>query len=343
MIIKSKSYARIGLIGNPSDGYNGKTISCSISNFWASTTLWESPNLQIELNPSCDPTNFESLSQLHQLTEENGYYGGLRLIQASCKKFYEYCQEVHIELPRKNFTCTYNTNIPRQIGLGGSSAIITAMMKSLMQFYNLGYDQIDKRILPSLILSVETEELGINAGLQDRVVQVYGGTVFMDFSKEVMDKVGTYEFGHYESLDSALVPPLFLAYLLAPSDSGKIHSDVNFRYQNNDPEVVSAMRTFADYASSFRFVMENGDAERIKELMNQNFDLRRRIFGDIVIGSKNLEMIEIARRYGCPAKFAGSSGAVIGIYENLAQLQQLIQVYQDKDYKLIKLAIGEDQ
>ena len=343
MIIENRSYARVGLIGNPSDGYNGKTISCSVSNFWASTTLVESPNLQIELNPSCDPTNFESLGQLHQSTKENGYYGGLRLIQATCKKFYEYCQEMQIELPRKNFTCTYNTNIPRQIGLGGSSAIITAMMKSLIQYYNLGHDQIDKRILPSLILSVETEELSINAGLQDRVVQVYGGTVFMDFSKEVMDKIGTYEYGQYESLNSALVPPLFLAYLSSPSDSGKIHSDVNFRYKKNDPEVVSAMRTFANYASSFRLVMENRDIERIKELMNQNFDLRRRIFGDIVIGSKNLEMIEIARRYGCAAKFAGSSGAVIGIYENLTQLQQLTQAYQDKDYKLIKLAIVEDQ
>ncbi len=342
MIIENRSYARVGLIGNPSDGYNGKTISCSVSNFWASTTLWESPNLQIELNPSCDPTNFESLGQLHQSTKENGYYGGLRLIQATCKKFYEYCQEVQIELPRKNFTCTYNTNIPRQIGLGGSSAIITAMMKSLIQYYNLGHDQIDKRILPSLILSVETEELGINAGLQDRVVQVYGGTVFMDFSKEVMDKIGTYEYGQYESLNSALVPPLFLAYLSSPSDSGKIHSDVNFRYKKNDPEVVSAMRTFANYASSFRFVMENRDIERIKELMNQNFDLRRRIFGDIVIGYKNLEMIEIARRYGCAAKFAGSSGAVIGIYENPTQLQQLTQAYQDKDYKLIKLVISEE-
>lgn len=342
MIIENRSYARVGLIGNPSDGYNGKTISCSVSNFWASTTLWESPNLQIEMNPSCDPTNFESLGQLHQSTKENGYYGGLRLIQASCKKFYEYCQEVQIELPRKNFTCTYNTNIPRQIGLGGSSAIITAMMKSLIQYYNLGHDQIDKRILPSLILSVETEELGINAGLQDRVVQVYGGTVFMDFSKEVMDKIGTYEYGQYDSLNSALVPPLFLAYLSSPSDSGKIHSDVNFRYKKNDPEVVSAMRTFANYASSFRFVMENRDIERIKELMNQNFDLRRRIFGDIVIGYKNLEMIEIARHYGCAAKFAGSSGAVIGIYENLTQLQQLTQAYQDKDYKLIKLVISEE-
>lgn len=35
---------------------------------------------------------------------------------------------------------------------------------------------------PSIILSVETDELGIAAGLQDRVIQCYGGLVFMDFS-----------------------------------------------------------------------------------------------------------------------------------------------------------------
>ena len=42
------------------------------------------------------------------------------------------------------------------------------------------------------------------------------------------------------------------------------------------------------------------------------------------------------------AKFAGSGGAVIGIYENPTQLQQLTQAYQDKDYKLIKLVISEE-
>ena len=43
--IRSKSYARIGLIGNPSDGFYGKTISMSISNFWAEVTIVESEKL----------------------------------------------------------------------------------------------------------------------------------------------------------------------------------------------------------------------------------------------------------------------------------------------------------
>ena len=36
---------RIGFIGNPSDGFYGKTISLSISNFWADVTIMESPKL----------------------------------------------------------------------------------------------------------------------------------------------------------------------------------------------------------------------------------------------------------------------------------------------------------
>lgn len=34
-IITSRVHARIGLLGNPSDGYNGKTISFALANFWA--------------------------------------------------------------------------------------------------------------------------------------------------------------------------------------------------------------------------------------------------------------------------------------------------------------------
>jgi hypothetical protein len=36
---------RIGLIGNPSDGFFGKTISLSIANFWAEVTIYESEKL----------------------------------------------------------------------------------------------------------------------------------------------------------------------------------------------------------------------------------------------------------------------------------------------------------
>ena len=36
---------RIGLMGNPSDGFHGKTIALSIANFWAEVTIIESAKL----------------------------------------------------------------------------------------------------------------------------------------------------------------------------------------------------------------------------------------------------------------------------------------------------------
>eukprot|EP00913_Durusdinium_trenchii_P013956 g13104.t1 len=47
--------------------------------------------------------------------------------------------------------------------------------------------------------------------------------------------------------------------------------------------------------------------------MDQNFNLRRKLYGDACLGSKNLEMIEICRRCNCAVKFPGSGGAVLGL------------------------------
>ena len=77
-----------------------------------------------------------------------------------------------IALSRRNFTLSYDTNLPRQVGLAGSSAIVTATLKCLMKFFNLTAVDLPVEIQPQFILDVEKEELHINAGLQDRVVQV---------------------------------------------------------------------------------------------------------------------------------------------------------------------------
>lgn len=39
-IIRKRAYARAGLLGNPSDGYNGKTVSLIVRNFWAEVVLY---------------------------------------------------------------------------------------------------------------------------------------------------------------------------------------------------------------------------------------------------------------------------------------------------------------
>ena len=48
-----------------------------------------------------------------------------------------YCQEQGIELQSKGFSLEYDTNIPRQAGLSGSSAIACAALNCLMQYHDI--------------------------------------------------------------------------------------------------------------------------------------------------------------------------------------------------------------
>ncbi|XP_069803268.1 uncharacterized protein [Dendropsophus ebraccatus] len=291
--ITCRSYARIGIIGNPSDGYYGKTISMTISNFWAEVTISESKKLVLVPHPLNDPTEFGSLLDLHYISRKEGYLGGLRLLQATCKKFYQYCSEKGIALSKQNFTLKYNVNIPRQVGLAGSSAIVSATLKCLMKFYNLTGDDLPKSLRPNFILDVEKEELFITAGLQDRVVQVYEGLIYMDFSKSIMEEQG---YGNYVHMDVSLVPPFWLAYLQDPSDSGVIHNNVRQRWLSGDPEVIEAMTIFAELTDKAKAAIEEKNWDELAELMKRNLSLRRSIFTDACLGPGNLKMIEIAQQ-----------------------------------------------
>ena len=336
MTIKTKAYARVGLIGNPSDGYFGKTISIAITNFSAQVVLRESPRLQVVLHDFYDPTEFDSLDDLRLTANRDGYYGGYRLILATCKKFSEYCLGKGLRLEDKNFSIEYNTNIPRQVGLGGSSAIVTAAMKALISFYGLTEQDIPQDLLPNLILKVETEELDITAGLQDRVIQVYGGIVYMDFSEEIMRENGR---GCYEVLDPGLIPSLFLVYIKNPSFSGGVHGNLAERYRSGEKEVVEAMPVFANYTVQAKEALLSRDRKTLSDLMNKNFDLRRSILGAGVIGAENTKMVEIARSFGLPGKFAGSGGGVVGMYETEEQLPGLEAAYRENGFEFVKVSV----
>ena len=179
LIIRKRSYARAGLLGNPSDGYNGKTISIILRNFWADVVLYEWDSVDIVLAEQ-DRARFRSIYDLAKDVELHGYYGGIRLIKATIKRFVDYCQAQGIELHDQNFSVRYQTNIPQQVGLAGSSAIITATLHALMEFYGV---DIPLPVQPTFVLSVEGA-LGIAGGLQDRVIQCYEGMVYMDFAQE---------------------------------------------------------------------------------------------------------------------------------------------------------------
>src|SRR5204863_7665004 len=142
------------------------------------------------------------------------------------------------------------STIPRQVGLAGSSAIIVATLRCLTDFYGV---EIPVEVQPSLALAVEVEELGITAGLQDRVIQVYEGLVSMDFAAERMRETHGYRHGVYERLDPALLPPVYLAYKADVSEPTEVfHNDIRGRYNRGEAAVVAAMTTFAGLAAQAR-------------------------------------------------------------------------------------------
>jgi glucuronokinase len=310
-LIRKRAYARAGLVGNPSDGYHGKTVSLSIRDLWAEVSLYEWDELEI-LWSEQDQSRFLSVRDLVSDVKLHGYYGGVRLVKATIKLFAEYCAREKIPLHDRNFSIRYRSTIPRQVGLAGSSAIIVATLRCLMEFYGVS---IPLRLQPSLALAVETQELGIAAGLQDRVIQVYEGLVFMDFAQERMENFSGLPCGVYEPLDPGLLPPLYLAYSTGAAEPTEIvHNDLRARYHRGDPEVHCAIARLADLAARARQAILGRDAEELGRLINANFDLRRSI---LTLARRQVEMVDRARRAGATASFTGSGGAIIGTYPDL--------------------------
>lgn len=326
-IIETSAYARAGLLGNPTDGYNGKTISIIVRNFGARILLYPSPELHIEEQEQ-DSNIFRNIYHLIDSINLTGYYGGSRLIKAAIKKFGEYCEQQKIKLANKNFTIRYHSSIPRQVGLAGSSAIVTATMRALMKYYNV---RIPQEKLPSIILSAEIDELGINAGLQDRVAQVYEGCVYMDFNKEQMRAHG---HGHYEKIDSTLLPNFYLAYKTDLSKvSGTVLNDIRTRYDKGDKEVIATLNEMAGLAERGKDLIQNREYKQLSELINKNFDLRCKIMN---VSQSNKALVQTARDCGASAKFTGSGGSIIGIYENDEVLNKLVVELKKINARVVK-------
>ncbi|MCL1909373.1 MAG: GHMP kinase [Kiritimatiellaeota bacterium] len=314
MLIQTRACARAALIGNPSDGYFGKTISFAFDNFSATVTLWESP--EIVLLPSRrDDSVFPDIDALAEDVKLFGYYGGIRLLKAAIKTFHDHTRKNGIKLDDRKFTIRYQTDIPNLVGLSGSSAIITATYRALMAFYGV---HIPKPELANIIRETEQTELGITAGLQDRVIQVYEGLVYMDFDKTLIEKQG---YGLYENLDPTLLPPVYIAYRTDLSEmSGVFHNNIKARFNAGEKLVVDAMKFWAEITDQARAALESGDAATLSRLMDANFDKRASLYQ---LSEGNLRMVKAARACGVSAKFTGSGGAIIGVYEDEAQFKRL--------------------
>ncbi|HEY1595585.1 MAG TPA: hypothetical protein VGF74_09325 [Thermoleophilaceae bacterium] len=263
------AFARVALAGNPSDGYGGRTLAVVIRDFEAKATAAEAAEDELRTPGE----------------------GGEPLMQAALTRFR---RRIGASRPVK-LSCT--TNVPREVGLAGSSAIVIACARALC---NLHGAQLEHDELARLALAVEAEDLGIAAGLQDRMVQARETLVAMDFGGHAV----------YEELDPTLLPPLFIAWHPdAAAASGLVHGELRERHARGDKQVRDAMTNLAEHASAARQALQQRDEREFARAVNASFDERLRIMH---VDPLTAAMVDAARTAGASANSAGSGGAIVG-------------------------------
>jgi glucuronokinase len=267
--------ARAALAGNPSDGYGGAVVSVPVMTRWATVRL-----------RAAERTQFDTATDLVAATlSRHGRHIGRTV--APC-------------------TIEVTTTIPRSVGLAGSSAIVIALLRALQRHAGLPAFSPDE--LASLALSVEVDELGFAAGLQDRVVQAHGRPMVMRFGDDGARLVAGLTAGTYVELSDPIPGWLTVAARASESEpSQRVHRSLRERYDAGDPKVAAAMTELASAAWEAVSAISARDAASLGHAMDRTFDIRRSIM-DIRPGQE--EMVEVARRAGAFANFAGSGGAV---------------------------------
>lgn len=293
--------ARVGLLGNPGDGYGGRVLAFTIADFAASVTA----------EPTRD-WNYGSAegAQLLRAGVEQLLASGVSLPQAA--------------------TLSFTTTIPRQVGLSGSSAIVISAIRAALAVNDQTMQAVD---VARLALEAETVSLGITAGPQDRVVQAYGGFIDMDFAVD-------WDALCYQRLDSGLLPHrLFIAWDNEPGfDSGGVHRDVKERWLAGDAEVRSAIARFREYSVAGWSALVAGNVDAVANLMDANFATRASLWE---IGASDAEKVQIAQEHGAGAKLCGSGGAVVGLARDPSRVDALKAAYERAGYGFVVPTMGE--
>jgi mevalonate kinase len=254
-----RAFARAALAGNPSDGYGGAVLAV------------------------CVP-------ELVARAEAGHAAGGLSdppsaLVDAAVARF-----------GRGPCAVRWTTTVPREVGLAGSSAIVTAAVRALCALHG---HELAPAALAELVLAVEVEDLGIAAGPQDRYAQAHEGLVLMDFAG-ARPRV--------ERLDPGLLPPLYLAWRPdAAETSHGVHGGLRDRAA--EPRLRAGMARLADHARAAADALRARDHGAFVRALDGSFDERAAL---MELDPRHVAMVEAARGAGASANYAGSGGAIVG-------------------------------
>jgi glucuronokinase len=269
--------ARTALAGNPSDGYGGAVLAVTLDELGARAVARAASRSDVE-PPSA-------------------------LVRATVARFArEFAPEA------LSSSIEWETTVPENVGLGGSSAIVIATARSLCSLHDV---DVDPDRLAAFALAVEREDLGIAGGRQDQIAECYGGLTLMDFASDT-----------HRRLDPSLLPPLVVAWRGDCGEhSGIVHGDLRSRWASGDRLVRDSIAELTVLAHDAGRALADGARGEFGRCVDRSFDLRAQI---LALDPRHVVMIERARAAGASANYSGSGGAIVAVCEDEAHRDAVI-------------------
>jgi D-glycero-alpha-D-manno-heptose-7-phosphate kinase len=292
-IIRAKSPLRLSFAGGGTDlahyyeEHGGAVLSSTINRF-SHVTLYPREDNQVHIR-SLDL----GYAVKYSADEAPIYDGFADLAKAAIRRL---GSDLGFELD-------IQTDAPPGSGLGGSSAVTSAVIGALGEYSGLVLDQYE---LAELNYAIERVDLAISGGKQDQYATTFGGFNLIEFQKD--DKVLVTPLRIPRDVLNDLACHLMLCYTgkVRPS-IGLIDKQVRY-YKEGRQTTLDGMRRIHEMTYEMKEALLKGRLLRFGELLDEAQLNKKRMNPHVMDGALD-DLCELAKQNGAIAgKLCGAGG-----------------------------------
>jgi galactokinase/mevalonate kinase-like predicted kinase len=295
---------RAGILGNPTDMYGGSVLSCSVglrARVMISMAAESTPELVLETGgEQC------RIGRREDLQPRGDRFDVARAVL-------DYLHLVDLKHPPLACRVQYESEIPLRSGMAGSTALVVALLQSLLVWQG---EQTNPYHLAERARYIELNNLKVVCGYQDAYMCTFGGLNYMDFrGKQFYRQAEAELFATVEPLAAHVLDlPFVLGFTGVEHASSAVHKPIRERWLEGEAPVVTGYRRITEIARMGKKALLQGDWSLLGALMNENHAIQRDLGGS---GESNERLISAALEAGAPgAKLAGAGdgGTIIALW-----------------------------
>jgi D-glycero-alpha-D-manno-heptose-7-phosphate kinase len=192
---------------------------------------------------------------------------------------------------------------PPGSGLGGSSALVTALVAGLAM---LGGLDLGPGEVARVSHAIERDDVGISGGWQDQYAAAFGGCNLIEFGA---DGARVTPVAASPERLADLRRHLMLCYTgTIRRNVGLIDAQIDL-FRRGREETLLGMKQLVETAYAMRDAIERGDVERVGAMLHEAFESKKRMNPHITEHTSIDAMLETAREVGAwGGKICGAGG-----------------------------------